>query len=211
MKIRVSTRLWLIFIAIVFIVHILLLTLFKKPYLSLFTKKIAVENISSMETSFHPDAIITIPVDIEDDQNRFPEPILQSEKRAQPLKSENPDKRISELEKHSGLDRVPSYDQNPLPPSSSKPKIFLPPKPRELYWPDSKSAKQCLGNSIDLRILVDEQGRILKISSMGSDESNRCVSAAIETAKKILFTPGSIDGRPAKMWTKVRIDFKPMK
>ena len=55
---------------------------------------------------------------------------------------------------------------------------------------------------------MDETGAIVRVEIPDDDHPADCVSAALESAGQILFAPGTIGGKPVKMWTEIRIDFR---
>jgi hypothetical protein len=86
--------------------------------------------------------------------------------------------------------------------------VKIPPRPLQITWPDTRRLKHCLGHQIRVRIQVDEEGTIVRVEIPDDDHPADCVSAALESAGQILFAPGTIGGKPVKMWTEIRIDFR---
>ncbi|MEJ2722620.1 MAG: energy transducer TonB, partial [bacterium] len=86
--------------------------------------------------------------------------------------------------------------------------VQIPPRPLEITWPDTRKLKHCLGHQIGVRIQVAEDGAILHVAVDEEGHPPDCVAAALESARRIVFAPGKINGKPAKMWTQIRIDFK---
>jgi TonB family protein len=84
----------------------------------------------------------------------------------------------------------------------------VPPRPVEITWPDTRRLAHCVGLRIDVRIRVDAQGRVERVEPATPGAASECVTAALETAKQIKFTPGTVAGKPATMWTQVSIDFE---
>ena len=84
----------------------------------------------------------------------------------------------------------------------------LPPRPLEITWPDTRELSHCLGHEIVIRIQVGQQGEILSAMATDDDHPADCILAALESARQIVFSPATIDGVPASMWTEVRIDFR---
>jgi hypothetical protein len=68
--------------------------------------------------------------------------------------------------------------------------------------------RHCLGHHIDIRIEVDERGKVLRVEPMDMNHPQDCIAAALESAGKIVFEPGQVDGTTTRMWTQVRIDFR---
>jgi hypothetical protein len=98
-----------------------------------------------------------------------------------------------------------------LPSNIGLAKAMIPPRALEITWPDTRNLKHCLGHNIDIKIKVDADGSILSAEAVGAGHPADCVRAALESAKRIVFEPGLIGGRPAAMWTQVRIDFRKKK
>jgi hypothetical protein len=85
--------------------------------------------------------------------------------------------------------------------------IKIPPRPLQITWPDTRDLEHCLGQHIDVRIQVDEDGSILRIEAGELDHPEDCLEAALKSAREIVFAPGRINGKPARMWTQIQIDF----
>jgi len=64
---------------------------------------------------------------------------------------------------------------------------------------------------IDVRIRVDELGRVERVEPASTGLPEDCVRAALDTAKRIKFTPGTVAGKPAALWSLVTIDFEKKK
>jgi hypothetical protein len=86
--------------------------------------------------------------------------------------------------------------------------VSIPPRPIEITWPDTRSLQHCLGHYIDVKIHVSATGKILDAQAAEEDHPADCLQAALDSANRIIFEPGQIDGQPARMWTLVRIDFR---
>jgi hypothetical protein len=84
----------------------------------------------------------------------------------------------------------------------------VPPRPIEITWPDTRKLSHCVGLRIDVRIRVDELGRVERVEPASTGLPDDCVRAALETAKRIKFTPGTVAGKPATLWSLVTIDFE---
>jgi TonB family protein len=78
----------------------------------------------------------------------------------------------------------------------------------EITWPDTRQLRHCLGEDIDVRIEVDEDGTVLSVEPVDKKQPKDCMRAAIESARAIVFEPGEVDGVPTRMWTQVRIEFR---
>ena len=84
----------------------------------------------------------------------------------------------------------------------------VPPRPIEITWPDTRKLSHCVGLRIDVRIRVDEKGRVERVEPASPGLPPDCVRAALDTAKRIKFTPGTVGGKPAALWSLVTIDFE---
>jgi hypothetical protein len=87
----------------------------------------------------------------------------------------------------------------------------VPPRPVEITWPDTRKLAHCVGLRIDVRIRVDALGRVERVEPASQGLPPDCVQAALDTAKRIRFTPGTVSGKPAALWTLVTIDFEKKK
>lgn len=87
----------------------------------------------------------------------------------------------------------------------------VPPRPIEITWPDTRKLAHCVGLRIDVRIRVDALGRVERVEPASQGLPEDCVQAALDTAKRIRFTPGTVGGKPAALWSLVTIDFEKKK
>jgi TonB family protein len=92
--------------------------------------------------------------------------------------------------------------------ASSSEAASVPPRPVEITWPDTRQLKQCVGQSVNVRILVSEEGRVEDVKIVPADVLPACADAALAAARHIRFEPGRSGGVAAAMWTEVRIDFQ---
>ncbi|HEX6790113.1 MAG TPA: TonB family protein [Candidatus Krumholzibacteria bacterium] len=84
----------------------------------------------------------------------------------------------------------------------------VPPRPIEITWPETKQLKQCIGQSVTVRIWVTEAGGVRDAQLVPSGVPPACAEAALAAARRIRFEPGRQGGIPVSMWTEVRIDFQ---
>ncbi len=84
----------------------------------------------------------------------------------------------------------------------------VPPRPIEITWPDTRKLSHCVGLRIDVRIRVDAEGRVERVEPASTGQPDDCVKAALETARRIKFAPGTVAGKPATLWSLVTIDFE---
>jgi hypothetical protein len=87
----------------------------------------------------------------------------------------------------------------------------VPPRPIEITWPDTRKLSHCVGLRVDVRIRVDAEGRVEKVEPASTGLPEDCVRAALETARRIKFAPGTVAGKPATLWSLVTIDFEKKK
>jgi TonB family protein len=84
------------------------------------------------------------------------------------------------------------------------------PKPLYIPWPKYPAGTKAVPHgSVELLLLIDTRGEVedLKIArSLPVEELN---AVAVQAARKIRFTPGSINGTRASMWVRLTIGFQP--
>ena len=160
---------------------------------------------------FAPDAVISIRVDVESpagtaiDVTPPPPPPAREESEEEPAAEEPagsgappPDLDVDEL-----LDQAAAPRQATAPGSDT-----VPPRPVEITWPETRRLKHCIGRSVEVRILVGEDGGVQQVEPAGEAIAADCLAAAVEAARRIRFEPGRLGGRASAMWTQVRIDFE---
>jgi len=84
----------------------------------------------------------------------------------------------------------------------------VPPRPVEITWPETRQLKQCIGQSVNVQILVGEDGNVKDVKLGPTRILPACADAALSAARHIRFEPGRTGGVPSEMWTEVRIDFQ---
>ena len=117
---------------------------------------------------------------------------------------------------HTQPDRTPDLDLGDLlekdpgakAGASSSEVASIPPRPVEITWPETRQLKQCIGQSVNVKILVSEEGRVKEVKIMPAEILPACADAALAAARHIRFEPGRTGGVAAEMWTEVRIDFQ---
>lgn len=198
---------WLLIILIAIALHLVLLFGVKPDHLAFFRKSLDDNPSSASNPASMPDAIIAVTVRVEGEEPRpveiedVPEPPVVSEKRDVLVPSDEPSEETDILE-------ILGEAQTPRPSVPSSRKTVIPPRPVEITWPETSNLKHCLGSHVDLRIRVDEKGKITAIEPMRGDIPGDCVDAAVRAARRIVFLPGRADGTPQTMWTEIRIDFR---
>jgi TonB family protein len=63
---------------------------------------------------------------------------------------------------------------------------------------------------VDIKVLVDEHGRVLDADRIGTKAGFGFDEAAIDAARRAVFAPPTRDGVRVKMWTTLRVNFKAM-
>ncbi|MBI4719637.1 MAG: hypothetical protein HY770_00030 [Chitinivibrionia bacterium] len=207
---RLTTRsYWLGFILIAVALHLVLLLTVKRSFFSIFLKSTPSGEQPDRGAPFSPDAIITVPVTFDDESSErtIERPVIAEDSERPPAASDSASLGLSPHHRFA-FDGPAGSAETPLRSPSEDRAEPIPPKPVEIAWPDIRGLKKCLGESIEFHILVADSGRILRIEAVDANAPPECVTAATVAARKIVFLPGLIDGRPAEMWTRIRIDFR---
>ncbi|HWN41342.1 MAG TPA: TonB family protein [Thermoanaerobaculia bacterium] len=86
-----------------------------------------------------------------------------------------------------------------------------PPKLASRLEPRYPTAAQRLNKAadVDIKVLVDENGRVTDAQRIGQKAGFGFDEAAIEAAKRAQFTPATKDGVRVKMWYTLRVKFAP--
>jgi TonB family protein len=63
---------------------------------------------------------------------------------------------------------------------------------------------------VDIKVLVDEHGKVLDADRIGAKAGFGFDEAAIDAARRALFQAATKDGVRVKMWTTLRVNFRPM-
>jgi TonB family protein len=84
------------------------------------------------------------------------------------------------------------------------------PKRVSLPEPRYPPAAQRLNRAaqVDIRVLVDEKGRVLDAELLGAKAGFGFDEAALDAARRAVFQPAIKDGVRVKMWTTVRVNFQ---
>ncbi len=194
---------WALIIAAALFFHVALLLCVRPSAFRFFAKIPEPPGHLRADGTLAPDAILSIPVELEED---FGRPLGDIEVQP-PLcpAAPGPD---------SGL--TPDLDMVEMLGEASRtrpqgPEIHLlqtPPRPLQITWPDARRPEHCLGHEITLRIQVGEDGGIREVKPEWANHPPDCVRAAVETTTRIVFAPGTVNGRPVTMWTRIRIEFR---
>ncbi|MGD8415037.1 MAG: energy transducer TonB [Candidatus Latescibacterota bacterium] len=204
---RQGSRYWLLIFLIAIAVHLIVIFGVKNQYLNVFRKSIDDNIAASSAPASFPDAIVAVTVDVEGE-----EPV--------PVEIETPPREVKEPTRveveHPGDDpnsvddilEVVGQNNAPMPSRPSTTRAVIPPRPVEITWPETKNLSHCLGTHVDVRIHVDEKGKILAAEPSSGQVPDECAAAALRAARRIVFLPGTVDGKPQTMWTEIRIDFR---
>lgn len=204
---REKRRYWVLIILVAVLVHLVILFGVKPSYLNVFKKSLDYDTPSAARKASFPDAIIAITVDVEGEEPtpiEIEEPTIERSEvvHEQSEATDEPEDQSEDLEDILG------DAQNPLPARPSTPLAAIPPKPVEITWPETKNLRHCLGIQVDVRIFVGKNGEILSVKPVEDDIPQDCIAAAVSAARRIVFLPGTVEGRPKEMWTEIRIDFR---
>ncbi len=86
-----------------------------------------------------------------------------------------------------------------------------PPKLQGQLDPRYPFAAQRLNRAaqVDIKVLVDERGRVMDAERLGAKAGFGFDEAALEAARRATFQPASKDGVKVKMWMMLRVNFNP--
>ena len=119
------------------------------------------------------------------------------------VRPDRPDSTDLDVDDLLDQEAAPREGQQPAPVAAA-----VPPRPVEITWPETRQLKQCIGQSVNVRIWVSERGAVKEVKVAGEGVLPACADAALAAARHIRFEPGRQGGIPAAMWTEVRIDFQ---
>ncbi|MFH1755118.1 MAG: hypothetical protein ABIA59_05390, partial [Candidatus Latescibacterota bacterium] len=197
---------WTAFIIVAVLLHITLLLTLKPSFFSLFKKTIRADDVGSAQNFEGSDVILTIPIEIEDESSDTP--IDMEPDRIRQGESSHPGSSSEFSSLFDNLDDLLGDGSQSITRDAGPRPVSVPPRPVEITWPDSRKLGHCIGMYVVVNIQVGMEGAILQLRADRTDLPADCIRAAVEAAEQIVFTPGSINGMPSKMWTKVRIDFR---
>lgn len=158
-------------------------------------------------------AIIAIRVDVETDVSTIdvtppPPPPPPAEKR-EPPREEPPPAADGAGDSRPDLDVDDLLDRAGVPRTGgSASGNAVPPRPIEITWPETRRLKHCIGLSVEVRILVGEDGGVQEVDAAARSLDRDCLEAALDAARRIKFEPGRVGGLATAVWTQVRIDFE---
>ncbi len=212
MQKRQRANRWLVIIGAALAAHVFLFLIVKPSALSFLRRAVSPGSDSAAGGS-PPDAVLSIPVEYESaSAEPEPVPIVAIDEEAERSDTPAPADPQSTSAGAGGTSEFDGLvgDASRTAPRGSDPNLIrIPPRPLQITWPDTRRLKHCLGHQIAIRVQVDETGRIDRMEAADvGDHPGECVSAALESAAQIVFAPGTIGGKPVKMWTEIRIDFR---
>jgi hypothetical protein len=212
MRARKHNKEWLLFISAAIVLHLLLLLYIRPSFFAVFDRSRDLAHHAPSSGSFDPDAILFIPIEIEDPKEETQiERIVEeaeTEKPIEPTDEQTFPKTATNAGTSVNVEEFLGTASQTLPQGAETDLVKIPPRPLEITWPDTRDLKHCLGHHIDVRIQVDADGEIIRAQVEDDDLPEDCLQAALDSARRIVFAPGKVNGRPARMWTKIRIDFR---
>jgi len=163
-----------------------------------------VEAVTGIETDVVPSTVDTpapaidetpsatsAPAAIQDDPPVVPLPVTETappiETVAEPVV---PKTQRGDLVNLSEVDQAPAAREKPMP----------------QYPPGARSMRQ--EGTVNLRLLVDEKGRVEALEIDSGTKSKQLQRAATEAAKRWVYDPGIKDGVPVKVWIAAAVRFK---
>ena len=217
---------WLVIVGIAILLHLVLFLSVKPEFFAVFKSSASGGGGDIPAMAAMPDAIITLEIEIDESTDEPVRPVKDPQQADEPAEvaddtpaenvreSEQPNKPAekdgpSEAENNFDIETLIGEDPVTRPgDQSGHGEVKIPPRPVEITWPDSDDLEECLGHDIDVRIQVDENGDILRVDAGDADRPEDCIEAALDSARRIVFEPGTVNGIPIKMWTQVRIHFR---
>jgi len=160
------------------------------------------------------------PAPVERAPQKSPEPAVTAPQVAVPQPTapvQTPPERVAEKPAPAPAPVVPAPSQ----PSAQKvqvgdlvqpgsgvvaPKLASSLDPR--YPPAAKRLNRAA--QVDIKVLVDERGRVMDADHIGTKAGFGFDEAALDAAKRAVFQPATKEGVRVKMWTTLRVNFKPM-
>ncbi len=202
---RDERRLWPTVVAVALMLHLVLFVSVGPRFFERFRRAIVDTPPSAARGGAPPDAIVVIPVVVEDAvtpvEPRPPKPTVPSPPRPTPRPGPRTDATIDVLD-------LVAQGAAPRIGAGTSTSARIPPQPLEITWPRTRRLGHCHDLRLDIRVRVAADGRVLDVEAPPGPWPRDCVDAALEAARRIRFAPGTIDGRPVVMWTRVRIDFR---
>jgi hypothetical protein len=203
---RKNARYWVIFISVAIVIHLILFFSIKPSFFSLFKKNVPSDNAGTPFRLSGDDAMLTISIEIEDDNPESAEPdVIEPAELAEQSPS-RPASRQSAVP--DNIDDLLGQAGGPVQRQPGPKPAVIPPRPVEMTWPDTRNLGFCIGRKIIVSLQVETDGTIIQLLPEETELPEECIRAALEAAGKIVFEPGKINGIAVKMWTRVQIDFR---
>jgi len=211
-----SGKQWIVIILVVLALHAILLITVKPGFFLAFRSDLPADAALGAGPAMPPNTTIIIPIEIEEealDDAEDPDPVLEKEPEdpidAQQHEQDSKTDEDGEApHPATDLDAIIGQAAQTIPDNIGIESVVIPPRAVEITWPDTGNLKHCLGHYIDVHILVSENGDILRIEAPRQGYPEDCLEAALTSARQIVFEPGHRDGKPAALWTQVRIEFR---
>ena len=162
----------------------------------------------------NPDAVISIQVDVESQLRPIDVTPIPDEPPPPPVVPPATAETTVAKSPGGGLDGLDSLDLAGAPAATraaTTSNRVIPPRPVEITWPETSRLKDCIGRHVDMDIRVGEDGTVLGVEPVDRDFPEDCLRSALNAAAQIRFVPGTVDGKPATLSTRVRIDFEKRK
>ena len=201
---------WLIIILFALLAHVLFIVFFQPEYLNVFEKT----NMGQLETGHSNPSLalkgkrfLLVNTFQEEKTNQAEKPLVKVDDS---VSTQSPDfnyaihpidlSPIREIKGNSTRKSGDSKNRNP----------GIKPIPILIPWPEyPEGASKDYTGQVKLNLYVNTKGNVEEIvllQGLALDSFNK---KAIQAAKKIRFTPGSIDGKTTAMWVQISIEFQP--
>ena len=138
-----------------------------------------------------------------------PEETEPSSAERPPAPATQPSPPEEEVEPVSDLASAPEPEESQQSPSTNDNDPLVPPvllKAAWLPYPEGALKRRAEAH-VDVRILVGEDGRVKSVELAGSPPDPVLGAAALDSARDMIFRPGSRGGRPVEVWFSYRFDF----
>ena len=204
---------WAGFILVALLIHLVLFIGVRQGFFEVFRTSVdELGGASSSRASF-PEAMYAITIEIDDGEE---EPLTEPTEKTTP--DPPTDDPSDDTQQGRGEDTLEKLDLDaltgdvsvriPADGGGGGRDTAVPPRPIEITWPETRGLGHCLGLEIEIRIEVDKEGEVLQVKAADETHPPDCTKAALDAARQIRFRPGLVKGRPARMWTQLRIDFR---
>jgi len=204
---------WARFILVALLLHLLVFLGVRQGFFEVFRTSVEEPGGASSSRASFPEAMYAITIEIEDGEE---EPLTEPAEKTTPdppttdPSDDNREGRGEDTREKIDLDALTGEATVIIPADGGRGgrDTAVPPRPVEITWPDTRGLGHCLGLEISIRIEVDKEGEVLQVKAVDDTHPPDCTKAALDAARQIRFRPGLVEGRPARMWTQLRIDFR---